>query len=171
MWLIVHQTYLVLSPATLSYETLCYSFLIQNHIEMNFIQQPQEQKSCRRHTQCSSTMWMVVQQTYLVLSSATLSNELFCYSFLVENLVVVVCVHQQQTEFYSSTTGTEKLQEAHTIFQYTMWMIVHPTYLVLSYATLSNEIFCCSFLVKNLFVCVCASTAKLILFPYFVVHF
>ena len=54
-------------------------------------------------------MWMIVNQPYLVLSSATFSNELYCYSFLVENLVVAVCVYQQQNEFYSSTTGMEKL--------------------------------------------------------------
>ena len=30
-------------------------------------------------------------------------------------------------------------------------MIVHPAYLMLSSATLSNEIFCCSFLIKILF--------------------
>ena len=46
-------------------------------------------------------------------------------------------------------------QEVHTMFQYTMWMIVHPAYLVLSSATLSNEKFGCS---------VRASTAKRILF-------
>ena len=38
--------------------------------------------------------------------------------------------------------------------------IVHPTQKVLSSATLSNEIFCCSFLVKNHFVCVPSMTAK-----------
>ena len=35
------------------------------------------------------------------------------------------------------------------MFQYTMWMLVHPTQKVLSPATLSNEIFCCTFLIKN----------------------
>ena len=34
------------------------------------------------------------------------------------------------------------------MFYYTMWMIVHPTYLVFSSATLSNELFCCAFLVE-----------------------
>ena len=43
-------------------------------------------------------------------------------------------------------------------------MLVHPIYLVLSSATLSNEIFCVSFLVKNHVFCVPATTAKQILF-------
>ena len=38
-------------------------------------------------------------------------------------------------------------------------MLVHLTYLVLSSATLSNEVYCGSFLVKNLVVCVPSTTA------------
>ena len=37
-------------------------------------------------------------------------------------------------------------------------MLVHPTQKVLSSATLSNEIYCCSFLVKNLVVSVPSTT-------------
>ena len=44
-----------------------------------------------------------------------------------------------------------------------MWMFVHPTYLLLSSATLSNEIFCGSFWSKILFF-VRATTVKWILF-------
>ena len=46
-----------------------------------------------------------------------------------------------------------------------MWMLVHPTYLVLFYGTLSNEIFCGSFiLIENLVVvCVPSTTVKQIL--------
>ena len=36
------------------------------------------------------------------------------------------------------------------MFQYTMWMLVHLTHLVLSSASPSYEIFCCSFLIKIL---------------------
>ena len=44
-------------------------------------------------------------------------------------------------------------------------MLVHPTYLVLFYGTLSNEIFCGSFiLIENLVVCVPSTTVKQILF-------
>ena len=43
-------------------------------------------------------------------------------------------------------------------------MLVHPTHLVLSSATLSNKIYCCSFLVKNLVVCVPSTTADCNLF-------
>ena len=45
------------------------------------------------------------------------------------------------------------------MFQYTMRMLVHHIQKVLSSAILSNEIFCCSFLVKNLVVCVPSTTA------------
>ena len=34
------------------------------------------------------TMWMLVQPAYLVLSSTTLSNEIFCGSVLVKNHVL-----------------------------------------------------------------------------------
>ena len=50
------------------------------------------------------------------------------------------------------------------MFQYTMWMLVHLTQKVLSSATLSNEVYCCSFLVKNLVVCVPSTTADCNLF-------
>ena len=47
------------------------------------------------------------------------------------------------------------------MFQYTMWMLLHPTHLVLLSAILSNEIFCGSlFLIQNHVVCVPATTAK-----------
>ena len=67
MWILVHLTYLVLSYGTLLYEIFCgcgLMFLIENHVclcvpatteKMNFIPQPQEQKSGRRPTQCSGT--------------------------------------------------------------------------------------------------------------------
>jgi hypothetical protein len=43
-------------------------------------------------------------------------------------------------------------------------MLVHPAYLVLFYGTLSNEIFCGSFiLIENLVVCVPSTTVKQIL--------
>ena len=100
------------------------------------------------------TMWMFVHPTHLVLSCATLSNEIFCCPFCQKIMLFVYLPHQQNT-YHSATTKVEKLQEANTMLQYTMWMFVHPTHLVLSCATLSNKIFCCSFLIKILFfVCV-----------------
>ena len=83
---------------------------------------------------------MIVHATYLVLSSAILSNEIVCYSFLVKNLVVVVCVHQQQREFIPQPQNRKVVEGTHNVLVHFMWMIVHPTYLVLSYGTLSNEI-------------------------------
>ena len=87
---------------------------------------------------------MLVRLTYLVLSSATLSNEIFCvHLFLIENLAIFV-----------------------TMFYYCMWMLVPLTHLVVSSATLSNEIFCVHlFLVKNhLVVFVPSTTVKWVSF-------
>ena len=42
-------------------------------------------------------------------------------------------------------------------------MFVHMTHLVITYATLSDEIFCCSFLTENLFVCVPSTIEKKII--------
>ena len=50
------------------------------------------------------------------------------------------------------------------MFQYTRWMFVHLTQKVLSSATISNEISCCTFLVKNHFVCVLSTTVDCNLF-------
>jgi hypothetical protein len=57
------------------------------------------------------------------------------------------------------------------MFWYTVWMLVHPTHLVLSSENFSNKICCCSFLIGNHIVCVPAIiakciTAKYILFCY-----
>ena len=104
------------------------------------------------------TMWMFVHLTHLVLSSATLSNEICCCSFL-SKILLFICVPTtlaKQILFlnHMNRKGTEKMQEANSMFQYSMWMFVHPTYLVLFSATLSIEIFCGSFLSKILlFVC------------------
>ena len=50
------------------------------------------------------------------------------------------------------------------MFYYSIWMLVHLTQKVLSSATLSNKIYCCSFLVKNLVICVPSTTADCNLF-------
>ena len=55
------------------------------------------------------------------------------------------------------------------MFLNTVWMVVHPTHLVLSTVTLSSEIlpseiFYGSFLIKNHVVCVPSTTAKCISF-------
>ena len=104
-------------------------------------------------------MWMFAHLTHLMLSSATLSNKIYCCSFFL-----FVCLPQQRIVIYSATTRTKKWQEATTMFQYTIGILVHPTQKVLSSATLSNEMHCCSFLVKNLAVCVPSTTADCKLF-------
>ena len=99
------------------------------------------------NTMCYYSMWMLVHLTHLMLSSATLSNENFCVHFW-SKMFLFLCVQQQQTGTHSATTGTENLLETNTMFYYFMWMLVHPTHLVLSSASPSNEIFyCCSFLI------------------------
>ena len=50
------------------------------------------------------------------------------------------------------------------MFEYNIRMILHPTHPVLSFATLSNEIFCGASLIKNLVICVPTTLAKQILF-------
>ena len=75
--MLVHPAHLVLSYATLSNEIFCCSFLIESlfclcayhNNKMYFIPQPQEQKSSRRHTQCSSTLcgWLCTQPLWCCL--------------------------------------------------------------------------------------------------------
>jgi hypothetical protein len=93
---------------------------------------------------------MFVHLTHLVLSYSTLSNEIFCGSFLIKNLVI----------FVRATTSKRK----HNVLIHYVRMFVHMTYLVLSYSTLPNAIFCGSFLIKNLVIFVRATTVKQILF-------
>ena len=63
------------------------------------------------------TIWMLVRLTQKVLSSATLSNEIFYGSPLIKNLILLfVCLPQQQNEFYSAATGTKNWWEATTMF-------------------------------------------------------
>ena len=63
----------------------------------------------------SYIMRTLMHPIHLVLSFATLSNELFCGSFVVQNHVFFVRA-QQQNKCNSSTTETKKLQEATTMF-------------------------------------------------------
>ena len=157
MWFIVHQAYLVLSSATLSNEVFCCSVLIKNLILCVPIITAKYILSCNHRKR------KVVEGKHNVLvhyvdarapipSSETLSNEIFCWSFLVKNHILCVPDDMPQQQ----NIGKEKLQEAYTMFQYTMQMLGRPIHLVLSSETLSNDIFCWSFLVKNLILCKCA---------------
>ena len=60
LWMLVHLAHLVLSAITLLYEIFSGSLLcflcVCHKSEMNFIPQPQEQKSGRRQTQCYITL-------------------------------------------------------------------------------------------------------------------
>ena len=46
-----------------------------------------------------------VHPTHPVLSSTTLSNEIFCIHFWLKIMLLFLCLPQKQNEFYSSTTG------------------------------------------------------------------
>ena len=155
MWMLVHLTHLVLSSATLSNENFCVHFWSKMFLFLCVQQQQTGTHSAtigtenllEANTMCYYSMWLLVQLTHLVFSSVTLSNENFCVYFW-SKMLLFLCVQQQQTGFHSATTGTENLQETNTMFYYFMWMLVHPTHLVLSSASPSSEIFyCCSFLI------------------------
>ena len=114
--------------------------------EMNFIPQPQEKKSCRRQTQCSITLCgCQCNQPIWCCPLKPIQMRYFVFHFWSKIMLLFLCLPHQQNEFHSGTTSTEKLQEANTMFQYYNQMLVHPTHLVLSSTTISNEIFCCSF--------------------------
>jgi hypothetical protein len=99
---------------------------------------------------------MLVHQTYLVLFYGTLSNEIFCGSFiLIENLVVCVPSTTVKQILFLNHRNRKVVGGKDSVLEYYM-DLVHPTYLVLFYGTLSNEIFCGSFiLIENLVMFVC----------------
>ena len=69
----------------------CY-FCACHKRKINSIPQPQEKKSFRRQTECSSTLWgCLCTWPIWWLSTPTLSNEIFCGSFLIQNLAIFVC--------------------------------------------------------------------------------
>ena len=63
-------------------------------------------------------------------------------------------INSKQANYGETVGGT------HNVLVHTMLLIMHQSYLVLSSATLSNEIFCYSVLIKNHTVCVPAITLK-----------
>ena len=89
-------------------------------------------------------MRMLVHLTQKVLSSATLSNEVFYCSFLFKNLLFV-CLPQQRIVIYSTTTGTKKKVVGGnynvSVF-YKNASAPDPEGVV----PLSNEIFCCVYI-------------------------
>ena len=73
----------------------CFFCVCATKAKTNFIHQPQEQKRCRWQTQCSSALCecLCTQPIWCCLMKPTLSNEIFCGSFLVKNLVILcVCL-------------------------------------------------------------------------------
>ena len=62
-------------------------------------------------------MWMLAHLTYTVLTSATLSNQIFCSSFLVQNHVVVICVPTTSAKrfFFSNHTNKKVVGDKHNV--------------------------------------------------------
>ena len=89
-----------------------------------------------------------------VVVLSTISDEIFCCS---ENLVVFLPATKVKQSLFLNHRNRKVAGGKHNVLVY-MWMLVHPTYLMLSSATLSNDIFCCSlflFLIKNHVFCEC----------------
>ena len=59
-------------------------------------------------------MLMLVQPAYLLLSSATLSNEIFSGSFLVENHVLGVC-NSSETNLFLSHRNRKVVGDKHNV--------------------------------------------------------
>ena len=90
--------------------------------------------------------------TYMVLTSATLSNEIFCGSFLVKNLVIFVPSSTVNRISFRNRRNRTAVGGKHNILVHFVDVSASDPSVVLSSVTLTNEIFCCSFIVKNLVV-------------------
>ena len=107
---------------------------------------------------------MLVHPTQKVLFSATLSNEIFCCSFLVKNHSVCVPSTTADCNFFNKQRIKNEVGgNCNDLVYYKNTSAPHSEGAVLC-NTLSNEIFCCSFLVKNHSVCVPSTTADCNLF-------
>ena len=85
------------------------------------------------------TMCMFVHLTHLVLSSSTLSNEIFGF-ISVQKSSCFCAFHNSGMNIFLQPDEKKS----------SMWMLVHCTHLVLSLSSTSYEIFCSSFLIKIL---------------------
>ena len=169
MWMFVHLTYLVLSSETLfsdlnkimlfvclpqqiwfiSDQKLSCCFFAFNTSKMNIIPQPQEQKSGRRQTQCSSTL-CGCQCTQLIWCCPLQPFQMryFVVHFWSKILLFCACNNSKMHIILQpqEQEGCRRQTQCSSTLYYGCYaMLVHPTHLVLSSDTLSNEIFCCSF--------------------------
>ena len=103
------------------WDILLLFILIENRVvcfcafhtsKMNFILQPQEQKSCGRQTQCSSTL-CGCQCTWPIwccpLQPFQMQMRYFVVHFWSKIMLLFLCLPHQQNEFHSSTKQTGKL--------------------------------------------------------------
>ena len=101
-----------------------------------------------------------------VLSSVTLSNEIFCVHFWPK-IMLFFCVPTTKARWilFLNHRNRKMVGGKHNVLLHNVNACAHLTQLVLFSATLSNEIFCGSFLVQNhVVICVPTTSAKRIFF-------
>ena len=150
--MLVHPTQLALSSATLSNERFCSSFLIKDHVVCvpsttakwtSFLNYNNRKDVGGKHN---------IKALYVDATAPDPAGAVLCNPFKWDILLFilignhVVCVPSTTAKwitflnhrFRKVVGGKHKVLILYVDF-------VHPTHLVLSSATLSNEIFCCSF--------------------------
>ena len=104
--------------------SILYSFLIKNHVQKSWFvfvpSTPAKWISFCNHKNrkvVGGKHNVLVHYVcgYLVLSSETLSNEIFCCSFWLK-IMLFLCLPHQQNEFHSPTIETEQMLEANTMY-------------------------------------------------------
>ena len=88
---------------------------------------------------------MLVHPPHLMLSSATLSNEI-----LIKNLVIFVGATTAESISFLNHRNRKVVGGKHNVILLYADVSTPPIHLVLSSASPSYEIFCCSFLIKIL---------------------
>ena len=84
-------------------------------------------------------MWMLVQPAYLLLSSATDSNEIFCVQVSDPRSCCLCACHNSKMNFIRQPQVKKSSRMPNLMWMIVLHRIVHLTYLVLSSATLSNS--------------------------------
>ena len=107
---------------------------------------------------------MLVHLTQKVLSSATLSNEIYCCSFLVKNHFVCVPSTTADCNLFNNHRNKKVIEGNYNVLIYYKNASVPDPETVVFCNTLSKVIYCCTFLVKNLVVCVPSTTVDCNLF-------
>ena len=93
----------------LSNQKSCCCFCAFHTSKINFIPQPQDHKSCRRQSQCSSSLCgcLCIQPIWCCPVQPSQMRYFVVHFWL--KILFFLCMKQQQNEFNSLTTGTGKL--------------------------------------------------------------